>query len=132
VVDCHDTAAGNPPHTLLKMPTILAGPGAAGEIDRAAGVALLADGAMPHREPAVVDAFDGSAALAGDHAEMADGFAGCHDQPWIRLQYTSTGEHVVHCDFGRQHDRLVVVDLLVNLDDRAVRCVVAERREVGR
>ena len=80
MVDCHDTAAGNPPQTLLNIPTIRAGPAAVGDIDRSAGVALLADGAMPHREPAVVDAFDGSAALAGDHAEMADGFAGRHDQ----------------------------------------------------
>ena len=40
------------------------GSGAAGQVDRPAGVALLADRAVSHGEPAVVDGFDGPATLA--------------------------------------------------------------------
>src|SRR5277367_6095081 len=51
----------------VEYPDDAGGTGRAGDVDRSAGVPLLADGAMPHREPAVVDGFDGPAGFAGAH-----------------------------------------------------------------
>ena len=74
-VDRHDTAAGKSPHMLLKIPTSCPGP-LGGQVHRSARIARLALDAVGHGEPAVVDAFDGSAGLTGGYTEVADRLAG--------------------------------------------------------
>ena len=86
---------------------------------------------MTHGEPAVVDVFDGPAAFAGDHPEVADRLPWRHDQARIRLQHPPARQDVVHDDVGGQHDRLVVGNLLVGFDESAVRSVVPERRDTA-
>src|ERR1700730_2265714 len=106
-------------------------PGGVDDVHRSAGIAFLADGAVAHGEPAVVDRLHRSAAFGGDDAEMTDVFAGRYDQARVRLEHASAGQDVVRGDVASQHNRLIVGDRLVGGHNCAVGGVVAERRQIA-
>src|SRR5690606_40365972 len=97
-------------------------------VDRAARVALLADDAVAHGEPAVVDRRDPAAALPGDDAEVADRLTGLAHHGRILDQHPPGGQHVVHHDVTGELNGLPVGDLVIGGDGGAVRGVVAEHQ----
>src|ERR1700756_5325508 len=59
------------------------GSGGSSDVYRSTGIPSVADGTVPHGEPAVVDGLHRAAAFTRRNAEMADGFAGGDGQPGV-------------------------------------------------